>query len=315
MSARRYLAPVLILIAAAAVACGGPVVSDITGSDGSRTPLPGTPTPSAGHHHPDGWADPMTHGLAAKFQQEDCRGCHAADLTGGTWNNGTADVATPSCDSCHTANWRTTCTFCHGGTDNALGAPPRDITGETQKSKLIFHAHTAHVTASADHVAYDCVQCHVKPTNALDATHWFDTTPGIPEVTFTAGLSATGTFGASGSGQCMTNYCHSNGRGNTGTVNHDDTMTCHSCHPYLDTPATWTNMSGQHRRHLNMSGVTCHDCHGATVNAANAVATAANHVDGKRETMFTTAGNTIVFNAATRRCTGSCHGQGHSDGW
>ena len=116
----------LLAVALGINACGEPSVSDM-GNDRTLTP---TPTPSNGRHHPDGWAAADTHGLAAKFVQEDCRSCHGLQLDGGPVG--------VSCDGCHQPNWKTTCTFCHGGTDNQTGAPPRDITNATAIDQLVF---------------------------------------------------------------------------------------------------------------------------------------------------------------------------------
>jgi hypothetical protein len=55
------------------------------------------------------------------------------------------------------------CTGCHGGTDNATGAPPRATTGETATSSARVGAHTAHVSGGPLALAFDCGECHVKP--------------------------------------------------------------------------------------------------------------------------------------------------------
>ena len=72
--------------------------------------------------HPPGWAQPTMHGAAFNTQgPASCAtaSCHGVALTGGASN--------VSCNGCH-SNWQTTCTFCHGGTDNVSGAPPESVT-------------------------------------------------------------------------------------------------------------------------------------------------------------------------------------------
>lgn len=287
-------------------ACGGPQVSDMGGDPQRQTPVP-TDTPTNGKHHPDNFGDQAVHGPAALFVTEDCNsaGCHGTQLEG----VGSA----PGCDTCHTAGWRQNCTFCHGGTDNATGAPPRDIDGQTVTANLIFRAHTQHITAGADHVAFECTQCHVKPTDALDANHWFDSTHGVPEVTFTAGLNATGTFDY-GTRTCASNYCHGNGRGANGTVsNASPKPGCDGCHPFQNSNTTaWSTMSGDHRLHLG-KGYQCYECHGGTLDTNNAIADVTLHVNKLKDTKFT--GTNIAYTANTKRCTGTCHGKNHSETW
>ncbi len=283
-------------------ACGTPQISDMGGGGTRQTPAP-TDTPDAGKHHPNNFGDSAVHGPAALFVTEDCNsaGCHGTQLEG----VGTA----PGCDSCHTAGWRTTCTFCHGGTDNATGAPPRDIDGQTVAANLIFRAHTQHVTPGATHVAYACTECHVKPADALSPEHWFDATHGVPEVTFNAGLNATGTFNY-GTRTCATNYCHGNGRAANGSVSNSSSKpACDGCHPFLNSSATaWSAMSGKHRLHLGR-GFTCNECHAGTVDTANAIADVTLHVNKQKDTKFT--GTNVAFNANAKTCTGSCHGFNH----
>ena len=290
----RFLASFAVLLFAAA--CAPPAISPLGGSHAGADDDDGV-DPS--RHHPAGFAAAQMHGPSALFVEEDCRSCHGGDLSGGTAN--------VSCNSCHVPEWKDTCTFCHGGTDNDTGAPPRDISGLADPALLTFRAHTKHVIEGATHGSYDCGQCHTKPSSALDEGHWFDDTPGEAEVTF-SGLAANATY--DGAGTCSTNYCHGNGRGDNGTVSHDEgAQACNSCHPSLaSTTAEWETMSGDHRRHLN-DNMTCVECHGATVSAQNEVNDVLNHLDGEKDVMFTTS--MVAYVAATRRCTGACHGKNH----
>ena len=281
----------LFYTAAALAACGSlPLEIGAAGRDGGSTI-------TGDRHHPNDWALPENHGLGLKTQSEDCRQCHGGDLTGG----GSAPVG---CDGCHAsgAGWRTDCTFCHGGTDNQTGAPPRDLRGATDRASLTFPAHTAHVTASANHVAFDCTSCHVKPTDVLSAGHVFDDTPdGKSEVTFAGGLSPTGTYAT---GTCSTLYCHGTGVGSTGSVRvSDGARNCGSCHAASPT-------TGQHSRHRRL-GYACYECHGDTVDQSGNIVRPELHVNGRKDTKFGTS--TIVFRSGT--CTGTCHGQGHQERW
>ncbi|MFO0729173.1 MAG: hypothetical protein U1E65_35670 [Myxococcota bacterium] len=254
------------------------------------------PDGGTGPYHPAGFSDPMTHGLELKTQAQDCRACHGNDLSGGTG---------PSCDSCHQQGWRTNCTYCHGGTDSQSGAPPRDLRGETQRDMLTFRAHTEHTTVK-NHAAWDCNQCHTKPSDVLSTNHIFDDSHGVADVDFSGGLSSAGQY--NGNGSCASLYCHGNGRGNNGSYDH--TMgepNCSGCHPGPGSSITaYLRMSGQHARHMN-EGYTCTDCHGDTVDSAGTITNPDLHVNGSKEVVFNVAN--FTFSGTT--CTGNCHGEIH----
>jgi predicted CxxxxCH...CXXCH cytochrome family protein len=247
------------------------------------------------------------HGIAAKMQEQACTSCHGADLTGG---------AGPSCDSCHDANgdgtpddsWRTTCTFCHGGADgDATGAPPQDIDDNTNPATITFPAHRAHVYATDKHVAWDCTQCHVKPTNILSEGHIFlgDDTPGRADLHFADGLSPVGHY----TGQTCSNlYCHGDGQGANGSIDADaGARHCDSCHPSLASDHNrWDSMSGDHEDHLDKD-IGCHECHGlTTADDVSIVPDPSHHVNGVADVKLP-AGMSRVGN----ECTGSCHGETH----
>jgi len=237
--------------------------------------------------HPAGWADPAQHGAAAKNADLDCRTCHGAGLTG----QGDA----PSCDSCHANGWRTNCTFCHGGQDNQTGAPPVDLSGRSLTSEQTVGAHTTHVTG-ANHMTYDCDQCHIKPTDVLSPGHLFDATPGVAELNFSGGLSAAGSYDGPG---CSSLYCHGNGRGDNGSVAaYTGTIdTCTACHP---APPN----SGHHQvgSHVNAG---CRACHNAVAGANNTIIGPELHVNGNKDVELRSGG---TYNANTGSCNPSCHG-------
>lgn len=284
------------------VGSGGTEASTGSGGSGSgsasTSALDGaSSTGGAGRYHPEGFAEAEVHGLAAKLQAEDCRDCHGADLAG-------AGLAT-SCDDCHPSGWRTDCVFCHGGDETELGAPPRDIDGSSVLEALSFRAHTAHVTDGI-HAAFDCIQCHTKPTDVLSAGHVFDDTPAASEVGFSAGLSAQG---MSAGGQCASLYCHGNGNGTLGSIAHTDPApTCGGCHAYVGSPTTAISaMSGEHRRHL-AEGLACSECHQATVDAAGSIVQRLLHVNGFAEVAIPSG---FQHDPATHTCSGTCHARIH----
>ncbi len=254
--------------------------------------------------HPLGYADHDQHSPDMELQRMDCRDCHALDLTGGLG---------PSCDSCHEPGWRSDCLFCHGADDNLTGAPPRDLGALPMSGSQAFLAHTAHVTEGISR-AFDCTECHVKPTEVLSTGHAFDATPGMGEVTFAMGLSAAGDY--DGAGTCSTLYCHGNGRGNNGTVSDGSTaMQCGSCHPGMaSSESAWESMSGEHRKHLQESGVTCGSCHLDVTSDGISIRGPLLHVDGLNQLRFSAAG--FSFDGGTNRCSGTCHGERHdNEGW
>lgn len=246
--------------------------------------------------HPPGFAAPEVHGPEMGLGLLDCRTCHGAQLTG-------ADG--PSCDGCHQPNWRTDCTYCHGGTANPTGAPPRDVSGETALEALTFRAHTPHVTAS-NHAPYACTQCHTQPVDALSPGHIYDDTPGRAEVRFGGGLSRQGRY--EGSGRCSNLYCHGNGNGQLGEWDHTrGKPACDGCHPAANSGQQgWVTMSGRHARHLG-AGVTCEGCHAMTARGNDAIRTPAVHADGQKTVDFQQQG--VTRNGNT--CSGTCHGHLH----
>jgi predicted CxxxxCH...CXXCH cytochrome family protein len=247
-------------------------------------------------YHPKGWTEPSVHGMSAKYQEEDCISCHGEDLDGGSVG--------VSCNNCHETGWREDCTFCHGGTDNSTGAPPRDISNETITELLSFRTHSSHMTTHW-HEAYDCTQCHTKPTDVLSVGHIFvdDSSPGESEVLFTEGLSSSGSY--DGSGGCSNLYCHGDGQGNNGTVDHSlDDLSCSSCHPDSSSGRNaWDEMSGEHKDHLREGG-TCSMCHGATVSPSQDILSPLLHVDGSVQVQLESG---MSWSASSKSCSGECH--------
>ncbi len=244
-------------------------------------------------YHPMGFSLPAMHGPAAKLGEEDCRECHGSDLAGGE---------AISCDSCHEAGWRTDCTFCHGGNETDLGAPPRPL--DPAGPAPAFDVHTAHVT-EGDHAAFDCTHCHVKPTSVTSLAHMFDDTPGVAEVDFTHGLSPAGTYAA---GTCAELYCHGTGNGQLGQMQASEVAPgCDGCHGYTGPSAVpVSTMSGRHALHMN-AGIGCESCHAATTESLASILQPLLHVDGYAEVVS----SEVNYDANTGACSGLCHLEAH----
>ena len=252
------------------------------------------PNVTAKRHHPDGWADPAMHGLELKLAGQNCKDCHGEDLTGRLG---------PSCDSCHRDGWRTECTYCHGGTVDMTGAPPRDLTGVI--ADLSFDAHTAHVSES-NHAPFACTECHVEPTEATSPGHFLDRTPARAEVDFSGGRSAGGQY--AGDASCTNLYCHGNGQTPGSWSVAQGRPGCSDCH-LGPNAGRWRTMSGAHDRHLR-ENLACTECHAGTVDRQNQIVGLDLHVNGTPDVVVTE----IPRNGDT--CNGLCHGEDHANrGW
>ncbi len=225
----------------------------------------------------------------------DCANCHGEVIASfdpttkkATWANaslhvnGTLEVGTLNCTSCH------------GDAATANPAPPKGTKGETLTSQAAVGAHTAHLIGGAWHRQVVCNDCHTLPASTAHANGAFD-------FAFSAVASAAGTVPAFDAATltCSNTYCHGVTTGNPktgGEVKH--------------TPI-WNQVDGS----FDSCGASCHtnppaephaqstncvQCHGeviASYDAQNATATwtkASLHVNGKVEVI-------------TLTCT-SCHG-------
>jgi predicted CxxxxCH...CXXCH cytochrome family protein len=265
---------------------------------------PDNPDIPAGRHHPLDFLNGAVHGPELNLQAQDCRACHGLELTGNP------ALAAPSCDGCHNpvepTAWRSDCLYCHGGTDNDSGAPPRDLDGNVEGDA--FPAHSAHM-GSALLSAIECADCHVTPGDVLSEGHVFDDTPGAAEVAFAAGRSPVGTFDAAGQG-CANLYCHGNGRGDNGVVaSNDPPMSCASCH--ADGTNGTAGLSGEHGEHVGDIG--CQECHSPVTADGSSILDAALHIDGERAVSFLEPGVTLTREGDVIRCSGVCHGEDHQN--
>jgi predicted CxxxxCH...CXXCH cytochrome family protein len=265
------------------------------GSDGDTGGQDGTA------YHPVGFSSPDMHGLDFNLQEQDCRGCHGADLTGAT--------NAPSCDSCHSAQapqaWRSDCTFCHGDS-------PKNLDGSITGGFAV--PHLAHLGSDISGTI-NCSTCHTAPTDVMSEGHAFDSSPGAAEVAMGLSLNPQGSFAA---GTCSNTYCHGNGRADNGTVAiNAPAMTCDSCHAGPNAgSAAWSAMSGDHRKHLNVNGITCADCHVDVTTDGVTLSNPALHIDGINQVASAEPGFTIAGQGAQVRCSGACHGENHNnEGW
>lgn len=187
------------------------------------------------------------------------------------------------------------CTSCHGSTN---AAPPKDLSGDTARTAAGVGAHQIHLAPSTWHREITCSNCHVVPTTA-DAPGHRDG-DNIAEIPFDT-LNPAGTYTAANT-TCSNQYCHGNGRGNTGTISwlQQGTLACGGCHS-----TTGTGMSGDHRRHIGEENMTCSECHGTVVNANMGIIAAPLHVNGVHEVKMING----TYNPATRSCANTgCHG-------
>lgn len=265
-------------------------------ADAAADPAPGNllfpirckaPWDDTSKYHPAGYGAAKVHGLESNLNKDNCLSCHGDKLDG--------CANSPSCDNCHDGghakDWRKDCTYCHGGGDNKLGAPPRDIDGKSDAMTLSFLAHTAHVT-NQRHRPYDCDTCHKNYKDALEPGHMYDDTPEKAEVMFDGGLSKEGMY--LGNGSCANLYCHGDGKTKKTSKQTDGKQTCKSCHS--DAPTT-----GQHPTHSGI-GFDCSECHGLTVDTALTISGPDYHVNGKVD--LTMPEDNMKWNGT---CTGTCH--------
>jgi predicted CxxxxCH...CXXCH cytochrome family protein len=178
------------------------------------------------------------------------------------------------------------CVACHGGADNATGAPPKDTRGRTDTTLVSVGAHSAHVAAGID-----CGVCHPKPAT-VDAPRHAD---GHVDLAWsplaTANGKLTPAFDEAGA-TCSNVYCHGafkggneanaprwtrvgQGEGACGTCHglppprstgHPQVANCGGCHP------GYTRTSVNAATHLDgmpeVGGMTCTSCHGDSGRAA-----------------------------------------------
>ncbi|MBM4389008.1 MAG: CxxxxCH/CxxCH domain-containing protein, partial [Deltaproteobacteria bacterium] len=245
----------------------------------------------SGSYHPSGWTDPKSgnfHGDATKKGLGMCKDCHGAALDGGS--------AGVSCNSCH-SGWKTNCTFCHGGKDNNLGAPPVDTKDQFDTTHTSVGAHTSHVTAKSKLSSpLDCVKCHVKPVDALSDGH-IDPSPA--EVDFAAWNHDTAI--------CSNLYCHGNFVGGNNanapkwTVVNGTKAACGTCHDLPPKTGKHPSNFGKH----SFMGKNCSNCHNGFANdGATQILQPDKHLNGAKDVSIKNG----TWTASTKTCDPACHG-------
>jgi predicted CxxxxCH...CXXCH cytochrome family protein len=262
-----------------------PTWTKVDGTQAACGTCHGLPPPAA-QGHPT-----VTGGLTA------CVSCHPATMNA----DGTLNVAGGKHVDGIVEAAGGTCTSCHGDATRATNpaAPPKGTKGETLTTARAVGAHQTHLNTGTMRGPINCSECHVVPTSTSHSN-------GTVTVTF-GPLANTGTA-SSWSGATCTTYCHgatlTGGTLNTPTWTAVDgtQASCGTCHRI--SPQT-----GQHQRseHVGRACGVCHPGYATTATNNGVTVNPAVHVNGTKDVGG--AGTSInTWNASTRSCSPSCHG-------
>ena len=222
--------------------------------------------------------------------------------------DGTIADATHHVDG--TLDVRTTyaCNSCHGGADN--DAPPADLAGQSDTSRVSVGAHQSHLKGTRNlAVPLACTDCHKVPASLEDAGH-IDTNPPA-DLTFGALAKSKGATPSwdHGAAKCSGTYCHGATLPAGGATNRSPTWTvvdgsqeaCGTCHGVSPTTGRHPSVFDDH------TGQRCYFCHQSTAtNAATpAIADKTKHIDGIVEVKISLGG---TYDPDTKLCTPACHG-------
>ncbi len=227
----------------------------------------------------------------------------AADIELDQAYGGTYEAVTNTCSGtrCHgaantTPGWYSstelTCTGCHGGLGDESGAPPVDLSGNSDPTTAAVGAHEVHLNGAEFSDGVACNECHVVPDSILAPGH-FDTDL-IAEITF-GDLAADTTDSSSGAptwdrstATCANIYCHGtfafakarsdnvwaytgnyiSGKDTTVVWNKPGSVTCGTCH---DLPP------GGH-----LQSTSCGTCHGSVIDSDNVtIKDKSKHINGQ----------------------------------
>ena len=180
------------------------------------------------------------------------------------------------------------CTPCHGGEDNASGAPPQDLRGRSDTAVPSVGAHSTHIAAGVD-----CSACHPKPASVSSPGHM----DGRVDLAWGPIATANGALSPrfdEATGTCTSVYCHGSfaggiagnapswirvgqGGGACGTCHpippssngHPQSTACGNCHPGYG--STSVNLAAHVNGELDVLPMSCTSCHGDPTRAATAL--------------------------------------------
>jgi len=290
---------------------------NFTGGDTANTPIwTGSNQATCGSCHDIG-ADPASlqwkHDYHVNNAGLFCADCHAG-VVDTLLNisqpllhvNGIVDTLTRDttvCARCHSGG-TLACTGCHGGVDSESGAPPLGLRGETHTTQLAVGAHTAHLSDGTLADAFACDECHVVPSDIAVPGH-IDA-DSIAEITW-GPLAGSSSNWNRVTATCNSTYCHGNFTGGTASNapvwTGSDQAACGSCHDVGSDPAS---LGWKHDYHVNTAGLSCGECHAATIDTLLNIIDIAMHVNGAVDTL--TRDTTVCAQChGDGGCTG-CHG-------
>lgn len=173
------------------------------------------------------------------------------------------------------------CDTCHGSGE--LGAPPPDLSGQSDIARIGVGAHATHLEGGAFSRPLACSECHQVPETVAAAGH-LDDSPRA-EVMFSGVALANGhqpswDFVTRG---CSDSHCHGT---SSPAWTSPEPLACDSCHGFP--PAA---------PHPQMRD--CSRCHGEVIDENDMIVDRQRHVDGVLDLVFPTACN-------------ACHGDADS---
>jgi len=259
----------------------------------SGTHIDGT-VQAEGDIHPEGWDDLTQHGYTFYEDTVYCQDCHGLSYDGGDSGS--------SCNDCHIdyiPDWKTDCTFCHGGTDNQQGSPPEGVHGETLYSDKEVGAHTAHLEEGDFHNAWNCSLCHTDYSSFDDSGH-IDLTGGA-EMIFSPIAGSSAAYNQANA-TCSLIYCHGNGKTDSDDIfwTSSTSMDCGSCHSSIP-----GELSGKHKKHKENN---CSECHSSVVNPNDTIKDKSLHINKSIEVSFSGGGTYSSSNRSCSDLVGDCHG-------
>jgi predicted CxxxxCH...CXXCH cytochrome family protein len=158
------------------------------------------------------------------------------------------------------------CAACHG--TGALGAPPPDLSGSTDRTRPGVGAHQAHLRPSTWHLEFRCRHCHPVPATTNAPGHLDDTRPA--DVVFST-LAVVDTPDAGMVNSTCAVYCHGGAMAWDRRVSAAWTTT---------TPGTCTSCHGMPPGPPHPVASDCGRCHLEVVDSAGTIINRHIHVDG-----------------------------------